>query len=78
VELVFGGLGIVPDRSRAHLPTGGISWNYTTWLNIVFLAIAGLLVVRFGRSGGWPMLRMMGGSPSEDEGHDHAHAGHHH
>ena len=75
VELLFGGLGLVPDRSRAHLPTGGISWNYTTWLNIVFLVIAGLLVVRFVRSGAWPMLRMMGGAP--DSEHDHTnHAGH--
>ncbi|HEV7579148.1 MAG TPA: permease, partial [Mycobacterium sp.] len=43
-------------------------WNYTTWLNIVFLTIAALLVARFATSGGMPMLRMMGGSP--DPGHD--------
>jgi hypothetical protein len=62
VELLFGGLGLVPDRSRAHLPTGGIAWNYTTWLNLLFLAVAGALVVRFVRSGAGPMLRMMGGA----------------
>jgi uncharacterized membrane protein YraQ (UPF0718 family) len=67
-ELVFGGLGLVPDRGRAHLPDEGISWNYTTWLDIVFLVVAAALVVRFVRSGGMPMLRVMGGSP---DGSDH-------
>ena len=47
----------------------GISWNYTTWLNISFLGLAAVLVVRFVRTGGLLMLRMMGGSP--DRGHDH-------
>jgi uncharacterized membrane protein YraQ (UPF0718 family) len=57
----------------------GISWNYTTWLNIVFLILAALLIVRFLRTGGIPMLRMMGGSPdSEHEGHDHHHPDGHH
>jgi hypothetical protein len=78
VELLFGGLGLVPDRSTAHLPEGGVSWNYTTWLNIVFLALAAVLVVRFVRTGGIPMLRMMNGAP--DGGHDHSghseHSGH--
>lgn len=63
VELAFGGLGAVPDRSHARLPEGGITWNYTTWLNIVFLALAVVLVVRFVRTGGIGMLRMMGGAP---------------
>ena len=36
-----------------------ITWNYTTVLNIVFLALAAALVVRFVRTGGLPMLRMM-------------------
>lgn len=43
-----------------------MSWNYTTWLNIVFLAIAVVLVARFVTSGGLPMLRMMGGSPNQN------------
>jgi uncharacterized membrane protein YraQ (UPF0718 family) len=79
VEVVFGGLGLIPDRSTAHLPDDGVSWNYTTWLNIAFLLVAAVLVVRFVRSGGWPMLRMMGGDP--DGEHDHAgheHSEHHH
>jgi uncharacterized protein len=52
----------------------GISWDYTTWLNIAFLALATVLVVRFVTTGGIPMLRMMGGSPdTEHDHHDHTH-----
>jgi hypothetical protein len=40
-----------------------VSWNYTTWLNIVFLLLAAVLVFRFVRTGGLPMLRMMNGEP---------------
>jgi uncharacterized membrane protein YraQ (UPF0718 family) len=87
VELIFGGLGLVPARSRAIVPDSGVSWNYTTWLNIAFLLLAALLLVRFVRTGGVAMLRMMGGPAdtthdhaSHDHGsHDHAahEAGHH-
>jgi uncharacterized protein len=48
-----------------------ISWNYTTWLNIAFLALAAVLLVRFFTTGGRDMLRMMGGSPDDTAGHDH-------
>ena len=47
-----------------------MSWDYTTWLNIVFLILAAALIVRFVRTGGLAMLRMMGGSPDSQE-HDH-------
>ena len=63
VEFAFGGLGLIPDQAEAKLPTEGISWNYTTWLNIAFLALAAVLLARFWRTGGLSMLRMMGGSP---------------
>ncbi|WP_310715900.1 permease [Streptomyces lydicus] len=63
VEFAFGALGLIPDRSAARLPTGGVSWNYTTWLNIAFLLLAAALVVRFLRTGGREMLRGMGGAP---------------
>jgi uncharacterized membrane protein YraQ (UPF0718 family) len=74
VEFAFGGLGLVPDHSRARLPTEGVSWNYTTWLNIAFLALAAALFVRFLRTGGPAMLRMMSGSPdghAHGDGHQH-------
>src|ERR1700748_2079713 len=33
IELVFGGLGLVPDRSAAHIPDQGVAWDYTTCLD---------------------------------------------
>jgi len=75
VELVFGGLGLIPDPARAKIPDQGVSWDYTSWLNIVFLILAAALIIRFVRTGGVAMLRMMGGSPDSHE-HMDAHASH--
>lgn len=61
VELVFTPLGLVPDERTAKVVESSVSWNYTTWLNIVFLVLALALIWRFVRTGGVPMLRMMGG-----------------
>jgi hypothetical protein len=81
VEFAFGGLGLVPSRAAAKIPDSGVSWDYTTWLNIVFLILAAVLVLRFARTGGAMMLKMMGGAPDGDGpaegGHDHGHSGHH-
>ncbi|MEV4314902.1 permease [Actinocrispum sp. NPDC049592] len=63
VELLFGVTGLIPGERSATVMNEGISWNYTTWLNIAFLTLAVVLLVRFFRSGGRDMLRMMGGSP---------------
>src|SRR5215470_15048705 len=68
IELVFGGLGLVPDRVSAKIPSGGVSWDYTTWLNIVFLILAAALIVRFARTGGRRMLAMMGEGPDPEPG----------
>ncbi|OIK02174.1 permease [Streptomyces monashensis] len=70
VEFAFGGLGLVPDQADARIPEEGIIWNYTTWLNIAFLLLAASLLVRFLRTGGPAMLRMMGGPPDHGEHHD--------
>ena len=67
IEIVFGGLGLVPDRAGAKVPDMGVSWDYTTWLNIVFLVLALVLIIRFARTGGGMMLKMMGGAPEGDE-----------
>ena len=63
VEFVFGGLGLIPAERTAKVAETGITWNYTTILNIVFLLLAAALLIRFFRSGGRAMLTMMGGSP---------------
>jgi uncharacterized membrane protein YraQ (UPF0718 family) len=71
VELLFGTGNLIPTQRSATVMQAGISWNYTSGLNIVFLLIAALLTVRFFTSGGMPMLRMMGGSPEATNGHHH-------
>jgi hypothetical protein len=50
-----------------------LSWNYTTWLDLVFLALAAALVWRFLRTGGLGMLSMMGGEPAGAAEHQHHH-----
>lgn len=74
VEFAFGGLGLIPDRADAMIPMEGVTWNYTTWLNIAFLILAAALLIQFFRSGGISMLRMMGGAPTAE----HDHSAHHH
>jgi hypothetical protein len=59
VEAVFAALGLIPTERQAQIVEASISWNYTTWLNIIFLILAALLVWRFMKTGGPEMLRMM-------------------
>jgi hypothetical protein len=72
VEIIFGATGLIPEHRDVMVMEQGITWNYTTWLNIAFLILTALLLIRFVRTKGIPMLRMMGGSPdTEHAGHDH-------
>jgi len=72
VEIVFGAANLIPEHRDVMVMEQGITWNYTTWLNIAFFTLTVLLLVRFVRTGGIPMLRMMGGSPdAEHAGDDH-------
>jgi uncharacterized membrane protein YraQ (UPF0718 family) len=74
VEFVFQGAGLIPHTRHAKIEMASITWNYTTYVNIVFLLVATVLIWRyFQRGGGWKMLRMM--NKPMDVGHD-AHAGH--
>src|SRR5207248_7703138 len=59
VEGIFGVSGLIPHERQATVVEGSITWNYTTWLNIVFLGLAAILVWRFLKTGGPEMLRMM-------------------
>jgi uncharacterized protein len=75
IELIFGTLGLIPAGRHAKVTAAAIQWNYTTVLNIIFLLLAAALVYRFVRTGGMPMLRMMGGPPDPAGGHHDHHAG---
>jgi uncharacterized protein len=91
VEILFGALGIIPtNRAVAVLERGPI-WNYTSYLDLVFLVLAAVLVWRFLTSGGLAMLAVtnqpeavMGhqlktapAAESPSSGHEHQHDSHH-
>jgi len=69
IEVLFGLLHLIPHERAAKVVEAGITWNYTTFLNLGFLVLAGVLVVRFLRSGGRQMFKMMGGGPDDMSGH---------
>jgi uncharacterized membrane protein YraQ (UPF0718 family) len=78
VQLAFQALGIVPQHFRVTVFESHPSWNYTTFLNIAFLALIVLLGWRFLTTGGRDMLRMMSaprpaGQPATEGGHGHHH-----
>jgi uncharacterized protein len=59
IESVFRILGLVPQERKAQVLEASISFNYTTVLNIIFLMVAGFLVIRFLKTGGPKMLAHM-------------------
>jgi len=59
VEFLFQGLGLIPSHRAAEIVEMSISFNYTTVLNIIFLVIAALLLIRFFKTGGPKMLAHM-------------------
>jgi uncharacterized membrane protein YraQ (UPF0718 family) len=69
IEVLFGLLHLIPHERAAKVVEAGVTWNYTTFLNLGFLVLAGVLVVRFLRSGGRQMFKMMGGGPDDRSGH---------
>ena len=68
IELLFGALHLIPVRRAVAIVEQGISWNYTSWLDIAALIVGALLLWRFLRTGGPEMLRMM-----EQPGGSHGH-----
>jgi uncharacterized membrane protein YraQ (UPF0718 family) len=69
VEFLFEALGIIPQDRNVVAITEGVHWNYTSILNIIFLILAAILVIRFIRTGGLPMLRMMN-TPEKEMSHE--------
>jgi uncharacterized membrane protein YraQ (UPF0718 family) len=71
VELAFKALGLTRTSRDAKVQMATVSWNYTTFLNIIFLGLAAALIYRyFRRGGGVAMLRMMN-KPMSAEHHAH-------
>ncbi len=69
VELLFNALGLVPSGPRhAKVVEASIHLNYTSVLNLLFLVLAVVLLMRFLRTGGVQMVRMMN-EPVSEEGH---------
>jgi uncharacterized protein len=66
IEFLFDALGLIPGERTAKVVEAEVLLNYKTGLNIAFLALAAFLLVRFLRTGGPAMLRIM----NEPAGHD--------
>jgi uncharacterized protein len=72
VEFVFDGLGLIPSERDARVVEASVTLNYTTFLNIVFLALGALLIWRyFRRGGGLAMLKLMGKPMAPEHAHGH-------
>jgi uncharacterized protein len=59
VGALFSALGWVPSQRNVTAFSTSVSFDPTTYLDIVMLAVIALLAVRFLRTGGIGMLRMM-------------------
>src|SRR2546428_2338172 len=59
VGFLFHGFGLIPSQHSAQIVEMSLSFNYTTVMNIIFLAIATFLVVRFLKTGGPKMMAHM-------------------
>ena len=66
VGLVFNATGLTPTNRAVTVFESGISWDYNTFLNIAFLVLIAVLLVRFLRTGGPMMLREMDAPPMPD------------
>lgn len=67
VEFLFAALHLIPTHGSARIMMGHISWNYTSILNTIFLAITALLLWRFLSTGGPEMMKMMNHAPDQHD-----------
>lgn len=74
VETVFSFAGLIPSNRSVGVVTQAPTLDYTSVLNIIALMATAVLIVRFLRTGGAAMLRMMS-SPEMDTGAAHSSAG---
>jgi uncharacterized membrane protein YraQ (UPF0718 family) len=73
IEFLFAMFKITPTNRNIAILLNNITWNYTTILNIIFILIAVVLLIRFLKTNGLGMLKMMGQSPQENHAHHHHH-----
>ena len=66
VEAIFGALHLIPTERGVHIMEESIRWNYTSVLNILFLLVSAVLLLRFLKTGGPEMLKMMDEAPAPD------------
>ena len=72
VDWLFAALHLIPEHGHAMVMQEAIRWNYTSILNVIFLAVTALTFVRFLRTGGPAMLKMMDdNTPPADEAPAH-------
>lgn len=69
VELIFWALRITPKLRNAKILEPSITFNYTSILNIILLLVSTALILRFMRTGGPKMLKMM--SRKQVASHEH-------
>jgi uncharacterized protein len=72
VEAIFGGLHLIPAHTHLMVMEEAVRWNYTSMLNVIFIAVSGLLLVRFLKTGGPAMLREMGGDAHDPNAAPHS------
>jgi uncharacterized membrane protein YraQ (UPF0718 family) len=73
IQFGFDLLNLAPGKTAAHVIGGGVTWNYTTWLNLVGLGLASIMLWRFMTTGGPAMLKSMTGPGGHDHtGHTHS------
>jgi len=70
VEGIFSFFHAIPTPQTVSFISQGISWNYTSWLNIFFVLVTLLLSYRFVSRGGMSMLSEM----EKPESHKHRHS----
>ncbi|WP_254064661.1 permease [Granulicella sp. S156] len=66
VEALFGALHLIPTERKVQIMQESVRWNYTSVLNILFLLVSAVLLLRFLKTGGPAMLKMMDEAPAPD------------
>ena len=74
IGISFDALRLVPTNRAVRVFQDHPHWDYTTFLNIVFMLVTAVLGIRFLRTGGREMLEMMEMAPEDMGAHQHSHA----